>query len=205
MLSTKEFAASHGLCVADIVPPINGYNKPYAQTAKAVAIRAIILHGVVLVGYSVEPQPIVEWFQDEEIWDYVSPQEKAFLSSNPSRKERSDARWREEAQWTMLWSIGKIEALGLPTKTCDTKRLMDEIMPALGDRIESFVSSAVLRPPAELLGEDDRTYNLHCYVHKASRANAMPEDLIYDVLYQRHYAFEWLSGDDDWDDVQPDT
>jgi hypothetical protein len=82
---------------------------------------------------------------------------------------------------------------------------VDEIMPMLGDSIESFVSSAVLRSPSQLLGEDDRSYNLHCYVRKAYRTKTFPDDLIYDVLWQRHYAFEWLRGDDDWDDVRTDT
>jgi Domain of unknown function (DUF4272) len=205
MLSTREFAAFHGLCIDDIVPPVDGYEEPCRHTAEDVAIRTIILHCVAVVGYNVEPHPIVEWLKTESIWDYVSPKEKAFFSGNPSKKECSDARWREEAQWTLLWSIDKIESLGLPTRTCDTKRLVDEIMPALGDQIKPFVSSAVLRSPSELLGEDNRTYNLHCYVQKAYQTNAIPSDLIYDVLYQRHYAFEWLSGDDDWDDVQTDT
>ncbi len=78
-------------------------------------------------------------------------------------------------------------------------------MPALGDSIESFLLSAELRSPGELLAEDDRIYNLHCYARQAIRQGEMPEDLIYDVLFQRHYAFEWLNGDDDWDDVCTDT
>jgi hypothetical protein len=125
--------------------------------------------------------------------------------SNRTDKQRSDARWRQEAQWALLWAIRKVAALGLPTKTCDTGLLVDEIMPALGDSIDSLVRSAMLRPPAELLGEDDRTYNLHCYARVAFRDGTMPEDLVYAVLFQRHYAFEWLSGDDDWDDVTTDT
>jgi hypothetical protein len=78
-------------------------------------------------------------------------------------------------------------------------------MPALGESIDQFVSSAVLRPPAVVLGEDDRTYNLHCYARKAYRVGSMPDDLVYDVLFQRHYAFEWASGDEDGDDVTADT
>ncbi|XZE37221.1 DUF4272 domain-containing protein [Pirellulaceae bacterium SH501] len=101
--------------------------------------------------------------------------------------------------------MGKVEALGLPTQTCDTARLVDEIMPALGDSIDQFVSSAVLRSAAMVLGEEDRTYNLHCFVRKAYRNGSMPDDLIYGVLFQRRYAFEWLSGDEDWDNVTTDT
>ena len=77
-------------------------------------------------------------------------------------------------------------------------------MPTLGESIESFVSSAKLRTNRELLAEEDRVHNLHCYARQADRKNEMPDDLIYDVLYQRHYSFEWLSGDE-WDDAKMDT
>ena len=178
----------------------------YKRIAEDVAIRAIILHCVAAVGYEVDPHPIIDWLKDQGVWEDVSPDEQAFLcADNPSDKECSDARWRQEAQWALLWAIGKVESLGLPTHTCDTRRLVGEIMPALGDPIDSFVSSAELRPPSELLGEDDRTYNLHCYARQAYRQDAMPDDLVYDVLFQRHYAFEWLSGEDDWDSVRTDT
>ena len=159
-----------------------------------------------VVGYEVDPQPVIDWLKDQGLWDHVSPNEKAFLCADQrSDKERSDARWRQEAQWALLWSIRQIKTLGLPTETCDTAKLVDEIMPALEDPVDSFVSSADLRLPSELLAEDDRIYNLHCYARQAYRQNAMPDDLVYDVLFQRHYAFEWLNGDEDWDAVTTDT
>ncbi|MFN7735763.1 MAG: DUF4272 domain-containing protein [Pirellula sp.] len=206
MTNTKQWAASHGLCVDDIVPPVDDYSEPHKRTAEDVAIRSIILHCVAAVGYGVDPQPVIAWLKEQSIWGKVSRNEKVFLcAEDTSDKERSDARWRQEAQWALLWAIGKVEPLGLPTQTCDTARLVDEIMPALGESIDQFVSSAVLRPPAVVLGEDDRTYNLHCYARKAYRDGSMPDDLVYDVLFQRHYAFEWLSGDEDWDDMTADT
>jgi hypothetical protein len=78
-------------------------------------------------------------------------------------------------------------------------------MPPLGDSIDSFVSSAELRSPSELFGEDDRIYNLHSYARQAYQDGTIPGDLVYDVLVQRHCAFEWLGGDDDWDNVRMDT
>ncbi|OYP30455.1 DUF4272 domain-containing protein [Rhodopirellula sp. MGV] len=206
MTNTKQWALSHGICVDEIVPPVDDYNEPCSRTAEEIAIRTIILHCLVAVGYGVDPEPVIEWLEDEAIWENASPNEQAFLrDENPSDEALSDARWRQEAQWALLWAIGHVEALGLPTQTCDTARLVDEIMPGLGEPIDSFVSASVLRSPAELLGEDDRTYNLHCLAREAYRDGSMPDDLVYDVLYQRQHALEWLSGDEDWDDVTTDT
>ena len=206
MPDTKEWAESHGVCITDSVPPVDDYNESYKRTAADVASRTIILHCVAAVGYGVDPQPVLEWLEDESLWDVVSPNERAFIcSDNPDENACNDARWRQEAQWALLWAIGKVESLGLPTKTCDTGMLVDQIMPGLGEPTEAFISSAELRTPAVLLAEDERVYNLHCYARQAFRENTMPEDLVYGVLFQRHYAFEWLGGKGDWDDVRTDT
>ena len=103
--------------------------------------------------------------------------------------------------------VGKVEALGLPIRQCDTRRLVDEIIPALGSDIEPFLASAKLQPPGLLLAEDDRHYDLWCLYHQSRREGAyrVPRDLEVVVLYQRQYAFEWLHGIEAWDDVRCDA
>jgi hypothetical protein len=106
----------------------------------------------------------------------------------------------------LLWAIGKVEAIGLPTRGCDTRRLVDEIIPPLGSDIGGFLNSAELRPPGVLLAEDDRTYNMWCYANSAFRkGEPLPSDLKWWVLYERRYAFEWLDGQPEWDDVTCDS
>jgi hypothetical protein len=84
--------------------------------------------------------------------------------------------------------------------------LVDEIIPPLGSDIEGFLASARLRPPGVLLAEDDRTYNLWCYANSAIRTGEpLPSDFNWWVLYERRYAFEWLDGMQDWDDVTCDS
>ncbi len=171
IVDTREWAASHSVCIDDIAPPIEDYTKAYPRSAAKIAIQTIILHCITAVGYQVDPLPIINWLKDQGIWEYVSPNEKVFLcANNRSDKECSDARWRQEAQWALLWTIGKIESLDLPTQYCDSARLVDEIMPRLGDPIEAFVSSAELRSPSELMAEDDRIYNLHYDHHSKPRS-----------------------------------
>ena len=107
----------------------------------------------------------------------------------------------------MLWVIGKVESLGLPTQQCDTRKLIDEIIPELGSDIEPFLSSAELRWPSLLLAEEDRHYDLWCRYHQDRRKHRrlIPKDLEVSVLYQRQYAFGWLHGIEAWDDVECDA
>lgn len=98
--------------------------------------------------YEVEAQPIIEWFRTESIWDSVTPRERAFLEgSQHTESERIQFQWKQEAQWALLWMIHRVESLGLPTRYCDTRRLVDEIIPRLSDDLQTFISQSQLRSP----------------------------------------------------------
>jgi hypothetical protein len=209
MISTETWAKSFGISAEAIPPEVKEYSTPYTRSAQEIAVRAVILQGVVAVASGVNPEPVADWFRDYRIWSSVTPKEQAFLE-NPSTAEqqRTMLRWHQEAEWTLLWAAGKVEFLGLPTNTniCDTRRLCDEIMPPLGSDPAEFFASVKLRSPGVLLAEDDRTYNLWCYAHLARRKGTpLPDDLNIVVLYERRYAFEWLDGIEEWDSVTCDA
>jgi Domain of unknown function (DUF4272) len=206
MASTESWAKSLGISVEETPPTVQGYTKRCPRTARQIAVRAIVLQGVVAAAHGVDAEPIIEWFRDQRIWRAVTAGEKAFLGNpSPTDKQCNEFAWHAEAEWTLLWVIGKVAALGLPTHCCDTRKLVDEIIPPLGSRISDFVTSAKVRPPGVILAEDERTYNLWCYAQKARRQGQLPADLNWDVLYERRYGFEWLDGMENWDDVTCDA
>jgi hypothetical protein len=205
MFSTKEWANALGISVLDTPPTIKEYFEQCARSAKEIAVRALILQGVVAVAADVDPVPIIDWFQDQGIWQNVTPKEKAFLESTTITKGQCNKFGsHKEAEWTLLWVIGKIDILGLPTRVCDTRKLVDEIIPQLGSSIDEFVATAKIREPGILLAENDRTYNLWCYAHKALKVGELPADLNWEVLFERRYAFEWLDGMQEWDEITCD-
>ena len=203
MAKTKEWAESLNIDTQDILPPSEDIIESYCRTAGEVAIRTIILHSIVAAGSGVDTERITGWLQDQNFWEQTSPREQSLLLIPRRIKEdRSGVQWLQEAQWALLWSVQRVKNLGLPTKTCDSVKLVDEIMPVLGgDDIDQFISSAELRPVAEFSAETDRISRLYYYARKAADNEEMPQDLIYSVLYNRCYAFRWLTGDDPWDDV----
>ena len=203
---TSEWVQVNGISAARTPPPVADYDKPCARTLQEIVARTIVLQGVVAVAAEVDPAPIIEWFHQQQIWDAVTAEEKAFLGSrSPTENERHRFGWHKEAEWTLLWVIGKVDALGLPTSECDMTRLVDEIIPPLGSQIDEFLSSCQIRPPGVLLAEDDRTYNMWSYAQRARRHGKLPEDLNWGVLFERRYAFEWLDGNEDWDKVTCDA
>ena len=206
-MNTADWARAHDISAEAVVPAISDYNKVYARSAADIAKRCLVLQGIVAIAYDCEPEPILEWFTSQGIIDEISPQERSFIhAQSRSEREVMKMQWRQETEWALLWIISKVDSLGLPTQQCDSRRLVDEIIPELGGNIEEFVSSAKLRSPGEILAEDDRTYNLWCYVHQARRRNEpVPDDLDYGVLYERRYAFEWLDGFQVWDEITCDS
>ena len=63
MTSTKQWAAAHGVCVEDTVPPVDDYDEPHERTAEEVAMRTIMLHGVAAVGFiPTGLVPVACWF-----------------------------------------------------------------------------------------------------------------------------------------------
>jgi hypothetical protein len=207
--TTEEWARALGISTAQTLPAIEGYDEPCPFTARQIATRAVILQGIVAVASGIDPDPVIEWYQKQGVWNQVSPTEQATLLDPASltRDEWNSLRWHQEAEWALLWVVGKVEALGLPIRQCDTRRMVDEIIPALGSEIEPFLASAEVRPPGDLLAEDDRHYNLWCSYFQTRRrgSHLLPRDLEFSVLYQRQYAFEWLRGIEAWDDVQCDS
>ena len=207
--TTEQWAKSFAISTAPTPTPAAGYAEACPVGAREVAERAIVLQGVVAVACGVAANPVVEWLKRQAIWEAVSEKERAFLL-DPKSALPDDVlrfRWQQEAEWTLLWVIRKVEDLGLPVRECDTRRLVDEIIPELGSDIEPFLASATLRHPGELLAESDRHYDLWCrYIQwRREHPESLPSDLNVQVLYQREYAFEWLQGIEAWDDVQCDS
>jgi hypothetical protein len=191
----------------DPMAPLVDTATPYtAYSAKQVAVRALAVQGVVAAASGVDSDNVVEWLKHQGIWSAATDRERAFLET-PERSQDAvrHFRWQQEAEWTLLWAVGKVAALGLPTRECDTRRLVDDILPPLGGDVGDFLAGAVLRSPQELLAEDQRTYRLWCHAVAAYREGTLPEDLIWSVLHQRRYAFEWLQGPEEWDKVECDA
>ena len=205
-MTTAEWVELHGMSVLPTDFSVDGYQGEYPRSAREIAIRVLLLHGVVAVSAGVEATPVMDWFSAEGIWDHVSPKEKLFLESLAApEEERARFFWHKEAEWALLWVLGKIESLGLPTVQCDSLRMNDDLIPPLGESIDPFLESVSVRRPCELLAEDMHSYDMWCHALKASRDATLPVDLLMSVLFERRYAFEWLTGREAWDDVQCDA
>ena len=157
--------------------------------------------------HGLDRERAIAWLKNERLWDSVSPKEQDFLASdNAPEQDIIEASWRAESLWTLLWSLGEIEKLGLPKGLCDSQ-LIQKIMPALESSSVQFINQATLRSPAEILDATDLIYRIHwAVVDGHSNNQEIPGGFHPGIVYERHYALNWLTWyADEWDDITTDT
>lgn len=205
--STEEYLNSVGVPLNLNLPRVEDDSEVKLRDALDVARRSLVLYSMSAVGYGAESQRAVNWLRVQNLWDFVSPDEKAFLTNeDPSEQQVVEASWRVESLWTLLWSMGKIDYLDFPTDTCDVEKVQD-LMPVPDSDCEGFLADSTLRSLPEVLDQVDMIYRIHWAVREAQlTGQAIPCSLNPSVVYERHYALNWLVGyADQWDDITTDT
>jgi Domain of unknown function (DUF4272) len=205
-LTTDRWAHHHQISADLVLPEIADYHELLPWSARQIAIRAVILANISVVAQGEDPTLIIDWFKRQQILVATTPIERLLLLDVESidPKLRSELAGRMEASRALLWSLGKVEILGLPIYGIRDR--LEDIIPPVGADLQDFFSTAQLRSPGELLVESDRHYRLWCQYFRTYRQDKdlLPSDLDYVSLYQREYVFEWLLGAEDWDDIQCD-
>jgi hypothetical protein len=204
---TEEYLRSLGVPVNPHLPRVEDESDTRLRPAIEVAKRSIALFSVSAVGFGASSERAIKWLGNEELWDSLSPQEQTFLlNRNPSQQDLANASWRVESLWTLLWCLGKIESLEFPTDTCDVD-LIQELMPPPDTSCQKFCREATVRTLSEVLDQTDLVYRIHWAVVEARlKGQPTPCSLNSSVVYERHYALNWLIFyADEWDNVTTDT
>jgi hypothetical protein len=198
--------ATLGLATPDTLPVTLADEEALLREPQEVARRAVALMAVALRAEGVEQPKVVRFLQQRGLVKALSPSEQQFLKqAKPGEAELRKLTWRYEALWTLLWALGHIERLGPPGTQCNAKyavKLLNETP------VEKLVGEARLRPAPEILDELDFYYRAHWHAVNAQQAGRPPhQGLDPDVIYERHYALNWLTTYmyQAWDDVRTDT
>jgi hypothetical protein len=138
--------------------------------------------------------------------DALTPKERSFFyDSKPDNYDRIRFTWRYESCWVLLWALGYIDELGIPTDTCDVAKAIGFMSGRSG---QQFIDKARPKCKKEILDMADLIYRYHWVVRDAYiNKKEIPGNLNRDVVTERHYALNWLIGhmDQEWDDISTDT
>jgi hypothetical protein len=185
-----------------------------ARTPDEVARRALALFAVANAAYERPPKLIRDWLERAGFSRFLSPWEAHFLSKDTaSEEEVFAASWRTEALHVLTWALRLVDKLPPASDKADLGQL--GITRAILEDPEAFVTTAVLRPIEELETARGEIMDQHWGVRAGPAGRELfghpaSEDAFHPgIVYQRHYAINWLvgGGDDheDWDRVRTDT
>lgn len=193
-----------GIPINPFLPNIESREEANFRSAEEVARRAEALLAVAITAKGFDRAEVIEWLQSLGTWECVTPEEEAFLTNrDQSDKDNRNFSWRVESLWVLLWALGKVEKLNFPSTLCDIDFAYEAVTKA-----SDFVAAAQLRDEEEILDEADLIYRIHWAGRDAElRGEDPPCELHPGIVYERHYALNWLIGymDQDWDDVTTDT
>lgn len=150
------------------------------------------------------------WFQQKiqqyRLADILTEQERTFVEDdNPPEYITILFSQRLESFWTLAWALQLVDSLGRPDHFCNAEAayaLLDDRSP------DQFLLDAKLRDKTEIMDTLDLHFRYHWAVTDAELyGKRTPGKLEPDVVYQRHYALNWLiqHEEQDWDEVSTNT
>jgi len=178
------------------------------RSAEDIAKRILVLLYLnAFAGSEKDKDRIIQFLKDADLWDSVSVEEKELFAVDKLLPHQIiTITWRVEDIWLLLWCINKVDPLALPTKPCDMNVILD-LLPDFFAPVDEFVHTATIRSTSDILDMTDLSYRMHWAVGDAElKKKRMPANLDPGIVYERHYAINWVTYyEDDWDDVSADV
>lgn len=191
------------------LPYIEAEQETTIRTAKEIAQRVTVLAVTNLVAFNtIDAEEAIEYFKEYNIWDYLTPGEKAFLD-NPTAERKNHETWKCEDIWVLLWVVKKVDKLGWPDELCNLSNIPPVNYPVAQNKDPNqFINSITdVRSKDEILDAADLYYRLDWACVDARINKKEIREVHPGVVYERHYALNWLINymDQDWDNISCDT
>ena len=176
----------------------------------AAVFAASVCSEVFISGQYEEPEKMAEEMMEEldnryDVWNWLSDRERAYLSGElDSEENHSQFNWKYECCAVLLWALSLME-IGEPVEICSASEIGAILW---NNDFDSLMQAAQLRSKEELLDMQDLMlrYDWACVDARINEKEITAVNG--SVVYEWHYALNWLVGADgitDWDEVQPNT
>lgn len=205
---TEKLLEAHHIPFIVHLPLVDEEAEAKIRSGQEIAERIIVL---AYLGYVAEVpedrQKVVRFLKDNDLWNAITANEcRLFEKEELTDQEHINISWKTEASWVLLWSIGKIDKLVLPSQQVIVQKLLSKLPEFLSDPGD-FIRAATVRSTSEILDMLDLIYRMHWATRNAYlTGQPMPANLDEGIVMERHYALNWITCyADDWDDITTDT
>ncbi len=196
-----------GVKVLDRLPVLPLAQQTTLRSQEEVVQRAIALAIVAIKGETNDDALVQQVTHTYQANAFFSPLERKFLmQALPSDKERAQLTWRYESLWVLLWALGYVDTLDAPTQLCPVPEAVGYLREA--GSFDKFMQGATLRSASEILEACDWIYRADwACMNALLKQQEPPAGFNGSVVYERHYALNWLINyqNQDWDHVTTDT
>ncbi|MCH2043785.1 MAG: DUF4272 domain-containing protein [Saprospiraceae bacterium] len=204
--ASEKLLAYQGIQINYNLPCIEDDHEVLLRKKREIEDRALALWYVALKGDGVEEEILYPLRKEYNLYTKFSPKELLFAHADAYTPQTSlNFTWRYEALWVMLWALGYVEELAYPSNVCD----VDKVVSIIYTKTEThFREETHLISKEEILDEADLIYRYHwACVEARIKGEEIPCGLDAAVVYERHYALNWLIryGNQDWDNITTDT
>lgn len=176
------------------------------RTKDEVLDRAIALCYLELKSENADKESLAIFDKKYNAMPKLTAKEKEFaLADNPTEQQIANANWKAESYHVMLWALGYIDNLVYPSEICN---IGDDVKLLFSKTEKEFRNNAKLRSKIEILNQADLILRLDwACVNARLKNEPSPGELDKDVVYERHYSFNWLTKfmNQAWDDVTTGT
>jgi len=189
-------------------------NLPYIESSENVMLRslsevidrayALLIISVIGEG-GIEKERLNAVIADKKINSFSPREKEVFAMDQLDDNTRAYATWRYESLNVLLWALGKIETLVYPSDICNVQEVVGAM---IKPSREEFENSVRLKSKQEILDELDKIYRMNwACVDARIKGQAPTGNINPSVVYERHYALNWLTRylDQNWDNVSTDT
>lgn len=205
-LNNENFLRQALVKVNKFLPAIEDEAECKIRTVSEIAERVSVMAFIngFAIGYSTKEQ-VEKSLKDHGLWDLLTPKELDLLTY-PTEKKKSDETWKCEGIWTLLWALKVVDDLGDPATLCDLGNIAQDQYPLI-DPNAFITSMKSVRSKSEILDAADLYYRMDWTCVNAKMNGIELTKLHAGVVYERHYALNWLINymGQDWDDVSCDT
>lgn len=202
---SESFLRDNGIKINQNLPFVEDINDVEIRSLNAVIGRAYALLLIAAKGEGVEQEHLLKAINEKQINSLSPEEERVFKAEQLTNQEQAYATWRYESLYVLLWALGLMEDLKYPSDICDVPAVVSQIFTPTR---EAFEASVKLRSKEEILDELDKTYRMNwACVDARIKGQQVGGNINPSVIYERHYALNWLTNylDQDWDDVQTNT
>jgi hypothetical protein len=207
-------AQSEAYCKAHNIPVYGNPNSLFVdddaevtlRTPNEVVDRALALCYIGLKSEGLDQAKLNGIDNKYHITGKLTSAEKDYVTAKqPTEQQKIDANWRYEDLHVMLWALGFINELSYPDQMCNVAndvKIIHDLTEA------EFRAKAQLRSKKEILDKADLILRLNwACVNARVKNEPAPGKMDKGVVYERHYALNWLIKymNQDWDEVSTDT